>query len=153
MPQEQEENFDPDLVRSDWEGMHPKTPEFEEDKELSEFLLSIKEEFWKNGNNGNIEKAAISLVEKLGEEGMKPYMPLVERHFLNRVCVLHDRILVCDNNRLLGGEGDDISIAISRESLKEHMKWFLGEKEWKILEEESVSRTLAGGKLDAGTAG
>ena len=153
MSEEQGENFDPDLVRSDWEGMHARTPEFEEDKELSDFLLTIKNEFWENKNNGNIEKAAISLVEKLGEAGMKPLMPLVERHFINRVCTLHDRDLVCDNNKLLGGEGDDLSIAISRESLIEHMKWFLGEKEWKILEDESAKRLLTEDKLDAGTSG
>ena len=133
--------------------MHARTPEFEEDKELSDFLLMIKNEFWENKNNGNIEKAAISLVERLGEGGMKPFMPLVERHFLNKVCTLHDRDLVCDNNKLLGGEGDDISIAISRESLREHMKWFLGEKEWKLIEDESANRTLFEDKQEGGTAG
>jgi hypothetical protein len=127
-------------------------PEFEEDKELSEFLLSIKKEFWENGSNGNIEKAAISLVEKLGKEGMEPLMPLVERHFIKRVCTLHDRNLVCDGNKLIG-EDDNLSIAISRESLKEHMRWFLGGKEWNLIEEESVNRTLLEDKQEGGTAG
>jgi hypothetical protein len=148
----EEEHFDPDLVRSDWEGMAARTPEFEDDKELSEFLLSIKKEFWDNTDNGNIEKAAISLVEKLGEERMKAFMPLVERHFIKRICTLHDRDLLCDGNKLIG-EDDDLSIAISRESLIEHMKWFLGEKEWNLIEKESANRALFTDKEEAGTAG
>jgi hypothetical protein len=152
MSNEHEENFDPDLVRSDWEGMPQRSPEYE-DKELTEFLLMIKTEFWQNKKNGNIEKAAISLVERLGEEGMKPFLPMVERHFFNSVCLLHERDLVCDSNKLLEAKEDEISIVISRETLNEHMKWFLGEKEWKILEDESTKRLLTEDKRDAGTAG
>jgi hypothetical protein len=144
---------DPDLERADWEGMLVRLAETEEDKIIADLLLSIKNEFWNNKKSLSVEEAASSLVEKMRGVELEEFKSLAERHFSAKTCILHDRNLICDERKLASGNSEESATSIANESLKEHLKWFLGEKEWALLEQESNKRILLEEKRQGGTPG
>jgi hypothetical protein len=127
--------LDLDLERADWEGMPARLIESEEEKTLADILLRIKNEFWNNRKYIVVEEAAASLVERMKGAELQEFKSLAERHFSAKICVLHDRNLITDS-------AQESEASIANESLKEHLKWFLGEKEWALLEQESNKRVL-----------
>ena len=141
-----------DLERSDWEGM-PERIIKPEDKKLTDFLLLVRRDFWGNKGYWNIEEAAVSLVEKMEVKDREEFMPWAEKHFSGKVCALHGEPLVCNEENVVPDGMGDVSASLSRENLRQHLKWFLGEKEWKLIEEESNKRNLMGDKIEGGTAG
>lgn len=142
-----------DLERADWEGMPSKLIESEEDKILIDLLLRVKNEFWNSRKSLGVEEATSSLVGKMGEAELEEFKSLTERHFSSKTCKLHDRDLICDERKLIVGNSEESVTSIANESLKEHLKWFLGEKEWALLERESNKRILLEERRQGGTPG